>query len=77
MPRCTQVKKRLMNNKDDIHIYFNDVLIAVTCDEITYSRESKDQKKYRFINLVSGLEAVIYAKSLKLNKFDNIQVEIS
>ena len=69
-------KKSMTAKKNDILIYFNDALIATTSSELSYERESEDQKEYRFLNTISSLTATIFCNDLKLIPNENIQVEI-
>ena len=62
--------------KNDILIYFNDVLIAITSSIVSYERESEDQKEYHFLNTVSALTATIFCNNLKIIQNENIQVEV-
>ena len=69
-------KKTMTAKKNDILIYFNDTLIATTLSNVSYERESEDQKEYRFLNAISALSATIFCNDLKLIPNENIQVEI-
>ena len=57
-------------------IIFNDVIVATTVNDITYEKDSDDQKEYRFTNTVSGLTASLFCKKIDIIKNENVIVEI-
>ncbi|MBN2789152.1 MAG: hypothetical protein JXR69_03080 [Candidatus Delongbacteria bacterium] len=62
--------------KNDILIYFNDVIIGTTQSKITFVRESPDQKEYQFTNNISGLSAIIFADEINIINNEHVLVEI-
>lgn len=66
----------MTSEKNNILIYFNDVMIATTSSFISYEREASDQKEYLFTNLVSGLSATIFSNDIVIIENNNIQIDI-
>ena len=62
--------------KDNISIYFNDILIATTSSTISYEREYSEQKEYHLTNNISGLSATVFSENLNIIPNENIEVEV-
>ena len=62
--------------KDNISIYFNDILIATTSSTISYEREYREQKEYHLTNNISGLSATVFSENLNIIPNENIEVEV-